>query len=105
VSDGTTAPAAAPRAAPAKLSPITEPDRKEMYKELVYRYCGMRPTHAPRENTAETSQLSPTYRACAWAMDALKSAEEIWRRELEWRAQQQGPDAQIGGGRDDAFPA
>ena len=59
---------------------------------------------AARESTEAPSQLSPTYRACAWAMDALKSAEEIWRRELEWRAQQQGPDAQIGGHGGDSFP-
>jgi hypothetical protein len=53
------------------------------------RFLTMKPTHAPREDRAADSKLSPTYRAAAWAMDAVKSAEEIWRRESEWRANPQ----------------
>ena len=101
------APATAPaqaKAAPAKLQPFSDVQRADLFRELLARFVTLKPTHAPRERTDEASQLSPTYRAAAWAMDALKSAEEIWRREAEWRAgQQQAPSAQTGGASDTPF--
>jgi hypothetical protein len=108
VSDSTaTAPApasAAPaKAAPARLAPFGDTQRADLFRELVCRFATMKPTHAPRERQDEPTQLSATYRAAAWAMDALKSAEEIWRREAEWRAGQQAPNAQTGGASDTPF--
>jgi len=89
--------------APAKLVPLSDAQRFELFNEALMRFLTMKPTHAPREDRSKDSQLSPTYRAAAWAMDALKSSEEIWRRESEWRANPEKASSQNGGGNGSSY--
>lgn len=69
------------------LPPLTDERKLAIFVDAFMRFIALRPSHGPRENRESPSQLSPSTRCAAWAVDAVKAAEYCWEGERTWRAQ------------------
>ena len=70
-----------------QLPALTDADKLDLFKRSLLQFVQMRPSHGPRENREKPSQLSPSTRCAAWAVDVVKAAEYCWNGERAWRAQ------------------